>query len=255
MFDHILLEPEQKELLIALVEAARSVRREERQKFIFVQTLADSFIQHPGFSNKTYIAYKGDIETLGREGLIAITFGRYAISFDVTPKGFKYYEHLKQQLGGSVQRVEASIRHFLEAETFRQKYSLAYQKWDQAERMLWAHDVEQHFSTIGHLCREAVQEFAEVLINKYQPPGDFSDKTKVISRVRAVFELQIGRKKSGTTVKSFLDALLKYWQETINLIQRQEHAGQKEGEPIVWEDARRVVFMTAVAMFEIDRAL
>lgn len=208
MFDHILLEPEQKGLLIALVEAARNVRHEERQKFIFVQTLANSFIRHPGFSNKTYIAYKGDIETLGREGLIAITFGRHAISFDVTPRGFMYYEHLKQQLGESIQRVAASIRHFLETETFRQKYSLAYQKWDQAERMLWSHDVEQHFSTIGHLCREAVQEFAEVLVNKHQPPGDFSDKTKTINRVRAVLELQSSRKRSDTTVKSFLDTFL-----------------------------------------------
>jgi hypothetical protein len=40
-----------------------------------------------------------------------------------------------------------------------------------------------------------------------------------------------------------------------DLVQRQEHAGQREGEPLVWEDGRRIVFQTAIVMFEIDRSL
>jgi hypothetical protein len=38
-------------------------------------------------------------------------------------------------------------------------------------------------------------------------------------------------------------------------VQRQEHGAQKEGRPLVWEDGRRVVFQTAIVMFELDRAL
>jgi hypothetical protein len=30
---------------------------------------------------------------------------------------------------------------------------------------------------------------------------------------------------------------------------------QREGRPLVWEDGRRIVFQTAVVVFEIDRAL
>lgn len=30
---------------------------------------------------------------------------------------------------------------------------------------------------------------------------------------------------------------------------------QREGEPLVWEDARRVVFQTLVVMYELDRAV
>jgi hypothetical protein len=36
---------------------------------------------------------------------------------------------------------------------------------------------------------------------------------------------------------------------------RQEHAGTREGEPLIWEDGRRVVLQTAVVMFEIDKSL
>jgi hypothetical protein len=34
------------------------------------------------------------------------------------------------------------------------------------------------------------------------------------------------------------------------LIQRQEHGAQKEGEPVSWDDARRIVFLTMFLMTE-----
>ena len=40
----------------------------------------------------------------------------------------------------------------------------------------------------------------------------------------------------------------------MDLVQRQEHGGQKEGEPLGWEDGRRVVFQTANVMVELHRA-
>jgi hypothetical protein len=67
--------------------------------------------------------------------------------------------------------------------------------------------------------------------------------------------LDLQAKQLGTTEKPFLDALLGYWGTVSDLIQRQEHGGQKEGQSLVWEDGRRVVFQTAVVMFEIDRSL
>lgn len=52
-----------------------------------------------------------------------------------------------------------------------------------------------------------------------------------------------------------MEALLAYWGTVSDLVQRQEHGGQKEGEPLEWEDARRAVLHTAVVMFEVDRVL
>jgi hypothetical protein len=108
-------------------------------------------------------------------------------------------------------------------------------------------------TTIGHLCREAIQEFATTLINQYQPPDVDIDKAHTVARIKAV--LNSCANKLGSSEKPFLDALIVYWGTVSDLIQRQEHGGQKEGNPLAWDDARRIVFQTYVVMFEIDRSL
>ena len=254
MFDHILLEPEQEDLLITLVEAARNVLRENRQKFALLHGTSGALILHPGFGDRTHNAYGGDVEILGGAGLLALSHSRNGtLIFAVTPLGFRYYEHLKQRLGQPIQQVEATIRSFLDAEAFQRKYPSAYQKWAEAETILWSSDSEQQLTTIGHLCREAVQEFAATLVDQYKPPNVTDNKASTVARVKAVLNMQ--SEKLGTTVKPLMDALLVYWGTTSDLIQRQEHGGQREGHPLGWEDGRRVIFNTAVAMFEIDRAL
>ena len=52
-----------------------------------------------------------------------------------------------------------------------------------------------------------------------------------------------------------LKALVMYWGTVMDITQRQEHGSQREGGELTWEDARRVVFQTAVVMFEVDHAL
>ena len=59
----------------------------------------------------------------------------------------------------------------------------------------------------------------------------------------------------GTTVKPFIDALIVYWGTLDDLVQRQEHGAQKEGEALSWEDARRLVFQTINVMVELRRTL
>jgi hypothetical protein len=59
----------------------------------------------------------------------------------------------------------------------------------------------------------------------------------------------------GDARLSFLEALHGFWASTIDLIQRQEHGAMKEGKPLTWEDGRRVVFSTLIAMYELDRAV
>lgn len=56
-------------------------------------------------------------------------------------------------------------------------------------------------------------------------------------------------------MRAFLDALLAYWGTASDLVQRQEHGNQKVGAALLWEDGRRVVFQTAMVMYEIERAL
>jgi hypothetical protein len=67
--------------------------------------------------------------------------------------------------------------------------------------------------------------------------------------------IEAHRAKLGESVFEYLGALLNYFGCLSDLIQRQEHGGQREGQQLDWEDARRVVLQTIVVMFEVDRAL
>lgn len=255
-FEHILLEPEQKQLLSELVEATRKIPRDERRPFFIgsYQQQGD-ILQNSSLPNFEREVYMGDVKQLARKGLIDLWYvgSVQTANLDVTPEGFAYYEWMKQRAGQPIQRIETETRDYLGADHFQQRYVAAFQKWAEAESMLWSSDSEQQFTTIGHLCREAIQEFATTLVENFSPPEVDKDKTHTVARIRGVLEQRANQ--LGQIERPFLDALLAYWGTVSDLVQRQEHGAQKEGEPLVWEDGRRVVFQTAIVMFEIDKAL
>jgi len=254
MFDSIILEQLQEELIIKIAEAARNVSRDNRQKFLVVQSSDGDFLVHPGLPIGEIQIYFGDVEILSREGLLSLGYGsRGSPNFDVTPLGFKYYEYLKSRLGEPTERVEKTIRNYISSHDFQKKYPKAFEKWSAAEELLWKTDTQQQLTTIGHLCRESVQEFANILVDKFKPSNAHEDKSKTVARLKIIFDLKSD--ELGRTKKPFLEALIEYWKNINSLIQRQEHGAQKEGLELKLEDARRVVFQTMVVMFEIDRAL
>jgi hypothetical protein len=150
-------------------------------------------------------------------------------------------------------RVSDTVRSYLGSTHFQNQYKVAYQKWAQAEAALWGEDSASSLTTIGHLCREVLQEFCTALIEEHQSPQPNVDKTKTVDRLRSVFKHY--QPTLGQRVTEFLDALLAYWGTLSDLVQRQEHGAAKEGEQLILEDAQRVVFHTAVVMWEIDRSL
>ena len=196
----------------------------------------------------------GDIETLEAEGLLNVTeYQRWSRSFIVTPLGFSLYKELQDRSGAPAQQVEERLMRHLESEAFQRTYPDAYRKWAEAAELLSASDSQQQWTMIGHLCREAIQEFATALVERHQPPGVDQDKAHDGNRIQAVLDQQ--RPQLGRRVALFLDALIAYWRAVSNLVQRQEHGVQKAGSQLVFEDGRRVVFQTAIVMFEVDRAL
>jgi len=251
-FNHILLETEQEELLLLIVEAARNTPREKRDKFYVIQLDGGvDLLHHPGIKGECRIYY-GDVEILGQQGLVTIGSSSSGTpNFDVTPLGFRYYEHLKRKRGEPVQRVETTVREYINAPEFRAKYPEAFAKWSSAEDLLWQTNTQQQLTTIGHLCREALQGFVSALVERLRPPDVNTNKAKTVARLKTVLEAV----QLGETKKDFLEALLAYWGTLNNMVQRQEHGASKEGEQLVWEDARCVVFQTMIAMFEIDRTL
>ena len=107
---------------------------------------------------------------------------------------------------------------------------------------------------IGHLAREAMQEFAASLAALHPNVIVDSDRAKTVSRIRAILNASPSS-NSSETGKAFLLALLAYWGTVNDLVQSLEHGSQREGHSIMWVDARRVVFQTANVMFEIDHGL
>ncbi len=251
MFDNILLEKEHEDLLILLVEASRK-SFDQPQKFFIHKTTGGDFIHHPGLPKVT-TAYFGHVEYLGRTGLISFSYtSRTSGNFDVLPLGYKYYEHIKSTSGESSAHIEESVIQYLQSSNFQEKYALAFDRWKESEKLLWSEDVQNQLTTIGHLCREAVQSFTTILVEKTKPDEVDSDITHVVNRLKTVIK---NAPNLGKSSSKYFDALIKYWSAVNDLIQKQEHGSRREQSPLNWEDGRRVVFNTMILMYEIDRIL
>ncbi len=248
------LEDHQVELLRSLVEAHRGVS--PREEFLVVRFMgADprAGLLHPGLP-KGFGAPLSDLKALAAEGLIRLEQKDYGTwLFSVMPRGIDYYAKVRQHTGVPSERVEETIRRLFATEGFQERYPSAYGKWTKAESLLWAADAQEQLSAVGHHCREAMQEFAAALLTQHQPPDCSINREATVARIRAV--LAARRSSLPSTVYPFLDALVVYWGTLADLVQRQEHGALKEGMPLAWQDARRVVFHTMIVMCEIDWAL
>jgi len=249
-----MLEREQIDALNVLVEASRSVPRDERQPFSYKQVVGErrSVVEHPGLPDQMTLILFEDLQMLEQKGLVTIAREQrsYGTLF-VTPEGLHYYESVKQSAVASLRQVEQDVAGYLSSEAFRKHFALAHDKLQRAYDLLWSTDSSKQLSLIGHLCREAMQEFADTLAkSSSEAPGSLSDKSKTVARIRA----SLATVKSEA-VRAFVEALLAFWGTVSDLVQRQEHAGEREVEELTWEDARRVVFQTAIVMYEVARTV
>lgn len=246
----ILLEPEQEGLLCKFVEAERSVPRDQRGKFLAIGTRG--LFVHTMVGGIEIIGNITDAEILAEKGLLGKFLSSRGDSlFYIMPEGFQYYRELKQ-VGQLSERIEEEIRGYLGSDEFVEKYPAAFKKISEAERLLWESDSRSQFTTVGHLCREALQKFGEALVLKHKPPEVDPDKTHTANRISAVLQ---SSPSLGSTEREFLKVLVDYWHSVSKLVQRQEHGSQREKSNLTWEDTRRVVFQTLIVMYEVDRSL
>jgi hypothetical protein len=242
-------------LLSSFIDIIKDVPREKRIKFIASQmSNGTTLVMHPYAHGKHISTLLGDIQSLAGEGLLSLTYNdKSTYNFDITPTGFKFIEYQQTQLASVSQRIEKQLRNFFSSDDFKELFPLAYNKWSKAESKLWSDDSKEELSIIGHLCRESMQEFVNALVEKYQPPNVDQDKSHDISRLKSVFAQRADT--IPKTLLPFLNALLDYWGTLNDLVQRQVHSAQKEGGKITWEDAKRVVFHTAVVFLEVHKVL
>lgn len=250
-----MLTRDQELLLVSLVEALRLVPRDERHPFRIFRPMGQGtcWIMHKGFSGGHSDAYQGDVDALLRAGLIAVAAqGRAGYAFDITAEGLEHAETLETESDEAVTRVEDSIRnHLLAPDGFRKQFPEAARKWEEAESQLWPAKTDSEFTTIGHICREAMIAFASTLVERHKPDDAPSDPAKTVARLQAV----VKKAKRSATAGALLDALIVYWGTVSDLVQRQEHGATKEGQALTQEDARRVVFQTCNLFYELHRSL
>lgn len=243
--------PEQEELLGVLVESFRSVPRDQRNAALILESMDGTSIAHAGLSTigkSAYRPYLGDAKELAERGLIRLEkISDGAFNVDVTVNGFHYYENMKATNGQPVERVEGKLRTYLIAEDFERRHPASVAKWKQAEVLLWSSDSAPQLTTIGHLCREAMQDFATESLGPVPNDGTDQNIQHTVNRVRDAINARL----ASDSVREFAEALLIYWKALNGLVQRQEHRAAE----LSWEDARRVVFQTLVVMYEIDRAM
>lgn len=245
--------PEQEQLLMVLVDSSRSVGPEGKVAFHLshTQNRPRAELVHPGLGGKSVDAYFGDVEELANKGLLNLRrTGRDKAVFDVRPAGFRYYEELRRRQGAAFERVETILRMSLDSGRFRELYPEAFERWSRAEALLWRADIDANVTTVGHILREGIQQFATELLGHFPSPDVDPNPQHDQARVKAVLKLQ--GEMIGKTTRKALEA---HWATLSNLVQRLVHGAQREGESLTWEDARRAVFLTVSAMVAIDGAL
>ena len=239
------LEPEHEVLLGHLVESSRDLPREKREWFL-TESMGGAKLQAP---DGLHDVVADDVYYLRDAGLLReIDSGSDWLTFRIAPAGLTYYAQMKQAIGEPLQRQEAEVQRFINGEAFRAAYPRAFARWAEAETLLWGADSEREFTTVGHKAREAMQEFATEVVQRYQPADADANPTAVNRRLGAVIAMLLP--SLGDARVTLLKALGDYSEATLGVIQRQEHGGQREGHQLTWQDARRVVFHTASVMYE-----
>jgi len=254
-YDKIQLEKEHKELLYKIVEASRNLLNGRRSEFFVIRDSVNTCLQHSGLPNNEIEFYYNDLEVLNGYGMLQVTHSdQYGIvRFDIHPSGIDCYKYLKKLSNEPVNNLGKEIRNYINSPDFQKEYPQTHEKWLKAERLLWESDSIQQLTTIGHLCREAITEYIDNLVNQYNPPNAEMNKSSTKNRLKSVIDSKAS--DLGKTEKAFLDALYCFWESVSDLIQRQEHGAKREKEKLIWEDGRRVVFQTMVVIYEIDKAL
>lgn len=153
------LEDEQYELLAKFVEAHRSVPSELRGAFIASRTnnrpQAEFF--HSRRRDLNFLGSMSDAEILADAGLLRMSYNQQGSPlFSVLPQGIDVYQK-KKGSSPPLDAVSDDLPKFISSAEFRAIHEAAFTKWERAAELLWAADSVQHLTTIGHLCREALE--------------------------------------------------------------------------------------------------
>lgn len=245
--------PESEDLLVQLVERSRSRPKNERTMTAITRVPSPVVVLADGENLPVDHQSLRDLEVNGmicRTGTGALdSFGFY-----VTPLGLRVYAEIRQRGVSPQERVERVSRRYLEDESFKREYPRTADKIQVADAALWSSD-EGQLTVVGHTCREAMQAFAGEVLDRLEVAPDDPDTQHTVARMKQAIAAIRGRPVVGDAEGELLEALFHYWGLVADVVQRQEHGGQREKEPVTQEDARRALFQTINVTNEIARTV
>lgn len=241
----ILLTAGQEELLFKLADKDRELNSLGKDRGIRVSNTFDGFILRIG--RETIPHDPGDWVELQNKKLVIFAFKNLLsgdTTYAVSAEGIAYAQsiRLKRGLGPSI--AERKVL-WLTDET-RQRYPDCIKLLEDAASLFWSDNRDSNLSTIGHKCREALQEFSSALYQEICPNNEALPKEKTRSKLRAVIEKI--KPEIGDSNHDLTDALLSLWNAVDNLAQKVEHTNQLSA-----GDVERLLLYSHLIMAELDQ--
>jgi hypothetical protein len=159
-----------------------------------------------------------------------------------------YGREVAREDADPMEEVYMAVRRLFGSEQFSKTYPGAFGPWTRAEKLLFGDQPESQLANIGFNCRDAVQDFAGELQERFPPDEPDPDPTHTKNRLRAVIETY--KPRIGERRTTALERMLDLWDADVDLIQRQTHANERVDKPLNVSDGRRVVFLTMFLMIE-----
>jgi hypothetical protein len=149
--------------------------------------------------------------------------------------------------------LEAYLGACVSHERFRSAYLPAHERWFEALAILYGEGSTDTVLAAGDKAREALREFACAIAEPQYPHPWESNSTEAtldcLHVLTETYRLQLGDARC-----ELLQALFEHWQALSDGLDWHVHDGVMVREAPRWEDAWRVVILTALVMVEIDRS-
>ena len=237
------------EMAVAHIEAGRGDRL-----FIRSDSLAGTgLLFRAGNISRSWSNFDGGaIDDLVAYGLLHVAYSRRGTpNYRLSGEGLRFYQWLMEQKGTPVSHVEEVVRSMVNGPEFARDHPSTTHHLSEAFALLWTDKTDnQVVAEMGEHLRGAIMDLVDDVADDEDPPEKPIDRLEDLLRSRV--------DKLGEREIAVLQALVKLVEVALQLDQRLTHVRDESAKdrPLrSWDEARRAVFSTAFACYEIYRAL
>lgn len=245
-----MLTKDQQRLLRRLVEGSvLGGEQGQSKEFYALYTSREMYISFPE-SRDQFPCSRSDFDTLLYSKFVqAASYGDGV--YQVTNQGLKHYATMSD--AGALDELFETTVSIIQ-QRFPEEYRVPIELVESAAKKLLAAQDEHSLTEIGHMCRDAIQEFARTFYSIHCPVDDQRDLAKSKNLMRVEYVLGLWKRELGDTRVELLTALYSYYKQVSDLLQKVEHGSEQGKRQLTWDDARLAVLGTYLVMSELTRA-